>query len=137
MRIDEVLTVLNEGRPDIIGVSTEIGQRRGAAYIRLVSEDAAERWAAVSTPGDRWFSIEVDSGFSLDYFEEEAPDDEVRRLVECFIKLAIDYIVRLPSPVKQGMFGLPVIKLFGPEGEALLRRSLLGGLSSIIGRNSP
>lgn len=55
----EARTALEEMVAEYADLSPETGLSDGEAFMRLSS---GERWAIVSTPGTRWFSVRVDSG---------------------------------------------------------------------------
>src|SRR6185437_11521899 len=76
-----VAALLTSLRPDVNGVLSELGTRRDFAYLRLSASTEPDRWAVVSTPGDRWFALEVDGGFSVLHFEEDTADVDVETLL--------------------------------------------------------
>lgn len=55
----EALTALEELVAEYADLSPATGLSDGEAFVRL---SVGERWAIVSTPGTRWFSVRVDSG---------------------------------------------------------------------------
>lgn len=70
MRTSEALAVLASMRPEVDNIEIELGQRGNTAYLQVSSRKDPTRWAAVWTPGDAWFSLDVDGDFSYNYFEE-------------------------------------------------------------------
>jgi hypothetical protein len=131
--IADAVALLGLLRPEIEGVSADVGQRDDVAYLRIAKAGAPTTWAVVSSPGDRWFSLEVDGGLSFDYFEEGTPDEEARRLLERLVGCAVQYIRLEPGPTSPGRFGSPRIELAHPHGDVVLRLSLIGQLRRILG----
>jgi hypothetical protein len=93
------------------------------------------RWAVVSSPGDRWFSLDVDGGFSLDHFEEDTPGEDVHQILSRYLELALRYLRDQPMPYPQGMLRLRVIKISTDDGDFVLRRSIVGELKSLFKRS--
>jgi hypothetical protein len=84
------------------------------------------------SPGDPWFSLDVDGGFSLSHVEEDTPDDEAPGILERYVGLAGQYLLSAPAPMKTGRLGLPAIKLSTSEGDVLLRESLVGVVRRVL-----
>ena len=83
-----------------------------------------ERFAVVNSPGDRWFSLDVDGGFSLDHFEEDTPDDDVAQIFRRYIDVGLEYLRQNPSPTRTRLLRLRVINVSSGEGDVVLRRSV-------------
>lgn len=130
------MAVLKSVRPESSEISSDFGQRGDAAYLRMWKVTQPERWAVVSSPGDRWFSLDVDGGFSLDYFEEDTPNDEVSRLLHRYVDLALQYLRDGATPYRTGKLGFPSLKMSTYEGAVVLRRSLVTNLKSLPGLGS-
>jgi hypothetical protein len=124
VRTDAVLAVLSAIRPESSEFASELGQRGDAAYLRMTKSSEPTRWAVVWSPGDRWFSLDVDGGFSLNYFEEETPDADARRILATYVDLAVQYLRDEPAPHRKGFLRLSAIKITTAEGDTFLHRSL-------------
>jgi hypothetical protein len=89
----------------------------------------------VYTPGDVWFSLEVEGGFGLDYLEgDDTPDDDVRRILATLVDIAVQYVLSEAMPVKERILGFPSITMTTAGGEVVFRRSLVDNLRSIFRR---
>jgi hypothetical protein len=135
MRTAAALATLASLQPTDGDVSSELGQGDDVAYLRITSATSGSRWAVVSSPGDRWFSLDVDGGFSFDHFEEDTPDEDVRRVLKRLVGLAVQYVVREPTPLKSKVLRVPIIELPTEDGVVLLRRSLVGLLKHLFRLN--
>ena len=134
MRTAEVLRIFDSIGLDVSDDCViERGKRRDAAFLHLSVSDRPGRWAVVSSPGDRWFSLEVDGGFSLDHFEEDTPDADVVRILRNYATLGLQYLREFPDATSDGLLRASVIRISAGDGEAVLRRSVAGNLKSLIG----
>lgn len=68
-------------------VSTEL--RDGAARARFAR---GARWAVVSTPGSRWFSVETDTGHRTELIDATSSKDESARLLAAYVDVAEAYV---------------------------------------------
>lgn len=62
------------------------------AYLKLTSRSDPKDFAIVSTPGDRWFTVEVAGNFAHNEFSEENDDAEVRRILQNYLSAGIAYL---------------------------------------------
>lgn len=62
------------------------------AVLHLKSEPSSDRWAAVVTPGARWYTVQTDGGFSYDWVDEDATDDEVREILRRLIRIGCAHL---------------------------------------------
>lgn len=53
-------------------------------------------------------------------------------MIERLVELGVHYLLQAPTPVRSGRFGVSIIKLSTPEGDILLRRSLVGSLRDAL-----
>lgn len=63
-------------------LSPVTGLRDGEASVRLSS---GERWAIVSTPGTRWFSLRVESGHRTRLVDATSTRDEAAMLLRTYL----------------------------------------------------
>lgn len=125
--------LMAELAPDIEGVSSEVGTRGEVAFLRVYRTAAPERWAVVSTPGDRWFSLEIDGGFSLDHFEEETPTGDARRVVGLYVRLVAIYLTEGGVTVAaRGGRRTRSVRLAAAGEEYVLRRSIGGQIRNLL-----
>lgn len=111
----------------------ELGTRGDVAFLRLASGTAPLRWAVVSTPGDRWFSLEVDGGFSLDYFEEGTSDEDGRAILTRYVDYALQYVAGNAVHSRRGSLGIPELELVTERESVRLRRSLWAQIRTLAG----
>ena len=132
MRTEAISAFLEVSRPGTTEVSSEIGRRGDAAYLRMESTDEPERWAVVSSPGDRWFSLDVDGGFCLDHVEEDTPDSDAHRIMQEYIEVGLCYLREGATPVRSRRLRLPGLQISTAQGDVVLRRSLVANLKSLM-----
>jgi hypothetical protein len=88
----------------------------------------------VWAPGDRWFAVEIDGGYSLDHFEELTHDDEVHRTLSSYVDIAVAYVRSDAAPVRSGRFRAPRVTVVTDTGVFELRMSVLAGFKAAITR---
>lgn len=132
MNIDDVESFLRSAREALPGIATEMGRKRTAAYLKLFDESEPGRWAVVWTPGDGWVSLDLDGGFSLDHYEEEIEDDDLKAVISGYIEVAVAYLnatSRENLPIGRRF---PVLTVTTPDGTIELRRSLVQNLQEMF-----
>lgn len=132
MDVRGALEFLSSIRPDAVDLSSEIGDRDRAAFLRVWQPSRPDRWAVVWTPGDRWFSVDVEGGYSLDHFEDDTPDEDVRELLSRYVDVALAYVRGDMMPERTGRFRVPVVKVPIDGGLVELRLSLLKGFRAAL-----
>ena len=115
------------------GLTSEVGVRRGAAYLRISSRGDPSDYAVVWTPSDRWFSLDVAGGFSYNHFEEDTPDADVLHLIENLVQAAIDYIEERGSTTYSRFLKLPRVVIETTSGPLVLALSIPDGLKRAFG----
>lgn len=96
----------------------------GLASMRLTSRSRPERWAVVSTPGDRWFGLRVDGDYALMRLEEDAPDETVLEALHAYVAIAGAYLHSGGHRVRVGPFRWPAIAVAIDERQVILRRTV-------------
>jgi hypothetical protein len=137
MNTDAVEGLLASLRPQATDITCELGRRADAGYLRLFKPTEPERWAVVSSPGDRWLSLDVDGDFSLDHFAEGMTDDEMSRGLHRYVELALLYLRGEVRQERSGKLRLQVLKIETTEGEVVLRRSVAANLRGLIQLGRP
>jgi len=132
MRTDEAIELLRSIIPAKLDSFSTVGRRGDVAYLRIEGNSEPLRWAVVSSPGDRWFALDVDGGFSLNSFEEDTPDDEARRILAEYVDVAVAYLTNGGTMVKSGWLRSVILTVSAPDGSVVLRRSLARELGSIF-----
>ncbi|MFD4958934.1 hypothetical protein [Microbacterium sp. NPDC058389] len=126
------METLGSLRPEASDLSSEIGDRRGAAFLRIWQTDRPGRWAVIFSPGDRWFSLEVDGGYSLDLFEEDTPEEEARQLLTKYVDVALAYVRGSMVAERTGRFRAPLVTVPTDAGSTTLRLSLFAGFKAAL-----
>lgn len=60
--------------------------------LKMSAPDSPLRWAQIVTPGERWFSLELNGGFVRDIVDEDATDDEARALMMELFRIGVSYM---------------------------------------------
>ena len=132
MRAREVTQLLDACAHGLEGMSTEVGLRGDAVYLRVAEPSREDDWAVISSPGDRWFSLEVAGGYSLDHFEEETSDRDARRILEEHGRVAHAYLRSRPAPTPVGRCGRSALTVEAESGPVVLRKSLAGDVRDLL-----
>lgn len=85
----EALVTLDAVVADYADLSPETGLVDGHAVLRL---SAGERWAVVSTPGTRWFSVQVDSGHRVRLDDATSTRAEAAMLLATYVAVGAAYV---------------------------------------------
>jgi hypothetical protein len=85
----EALVTLEGLADEYSDVAPETGLSDGDAFVRLSS---GERWAVVSTPGTRWFSVRVDTGHRARLDDATSTRDEAAMLLRTYIAVGAAYV---------------------------------------------
>lgn len=84
----EALAALDELVGEYPDLLSETGLSDGDAFVRL---SAGERWAIVSTPGTRWFSVRVDTGHRARLDDATSTRDEAFMLLRTYVAVGAAY----------------------------------------------
>jgi len=126
VNVSEAESLLRELASSVVGADVEVGTRgkapNSSAYIKLTSVSDLGDYAVVWTPGDRWFSLDVKGGFSLNEFGEDCEASEVRAILERFLRVATAYIEGRRSLVKSRFLRATHLVVEGDDGPVILRR---------------
>jgi hypothetical protein len=127
VNVDQAEALLGELAASISGRQVEIGTRgrppHNYAYLKLTLPRDAAVYAVVSTPGMRWFELEIAGGFYTGRADDLASDESVREYVEQYLRAAISYLEGHWSTGKSGLFRSPFIAVQTDDGELRLRLS--------------
>ncbi|SIR69636.1 hypothetical protein [Microbacterium sp. RURRCA19A] len=85
----EALAVLEQLIEEYSDLSAETGLADGDAFLRL---SAGDRWAVVSTPGTRWFSVRVESGHRARLDDATSTRDEAVMLLGTYVAVGAAYV---------------------------------------------
>ena len=133
MELSVVEAVLHSLRPNSDQVDSKVATRNGAAYLHLRQTAKPDRWAVIWSPGDRWFALDVDGGFSLNHFEEEMADDDAQRLLEKYVAIGMTYILGDSIPTSAGRFRPHVLRVVTEDGDIELIQSVGAALKEAMG----
>jgi len=110
-------------------IATEL--RDGAARARFAR---GQRWAVVSTPGSRWFSVETDTGHRTQLVDATSSKDESARLLAVYIDIAEAYVRGDAAPTRSGLFGGTVVTVDVNGRQVVLTPSLGRRVKALFGR---
>lgn len=110
-------------------VTTDL--RDGAAHARFAR---GARWAVVSTPGSRWFSVETDTGHRTQLVDATSSKDESARLLAVYVDVAEAYVRGDAVPVPAGMFGATSVTVDVNGRAVVLTPSLGRRVRALFGR---
>ncbi|MBT9606461.1 hypothetical protein [Microbacterium sp.] len=85
----EALATLDALVPEYDDLSPATGLDDGEAFVRL---SAGGRWAVVSTPGTRWFSVRVDSGHRARLDDTTSTRAEAAMLLQTYVAVGAAYV---------------------------------------------
>lgn len=85
----EALSTLESVDVDYADLAPETGLSDGDAFVRL---SAGQRWAIVSTPGTRWFSVRVDSGHRVRLDDATSTRAEAAMLLRTYVAAGAAYV---------------------------------------------
>ncbi len=129
MTLEQTVVLLDALVPDAPGGATV---EDGVAHVLLPSH-SSDRRARLSTPGDRWFALEVDDGFALDVFGEDYTAEEVREILQGFLMVGRAYlehggVIRNPKSFWPAL----TVEVDGVEYQ--LHRSLVADIRNAVRR---
>ncbi len=63
-----------------------------------------------SSRADRWFSLNIDGGYSVNHFEEDTPEAEVEALLKGYVEAAVAYVTAssVPGGTRRGQRLVPI-----------------------------
>jgi len=123
-----MLEVLVIAQADL-DVTTEL--RNGAALARF---SRGGRWAVVSTPGSRWFSVETNTGHRLQIVDANTSKDQSAQLLAVHVDVAEAYVRGEATPVRAGGLGGSVLTVDVNGRQVLLTQSVGRRVRGLFGR---
>ncbi|WP_150952059.1 hypothetical protein [Microbacterium testaceum] len=123
-----MLEVLVIAQADL-DVTTEL--RDGAAWARL---SRGQRWAVVTTPGSRWFSVETDTGHRLQIVDANTSKDQSAQLLAVYVDVAEAYVRGDAEPGRAGGIGGSVLAVDVNGRQVLLTQSVGRRFRGLFGR---
>ena len=112
-----------------LDITTEL--RNGAAWARF---SRGGRWAVVSTPGSRWFSVETDTGHRLQIVDANTSKDQSAQLLAVHLDVAEAYVRGEAMPVRAGGLGGSVLTVDVNGRQVLLTQSVGRRVRGLFGR---
>ncbi len=123
-----MLEVLCVAQADL---SVETALREGAAWARFTR---GERWALVSTPGSRWFSVETDTGHRLQLVDANTSKDQSAQLLAAYVDVAEAYVRGDARPTRGRGLGGSALVVDVDGRQVVLTQSLARRLRGMLGR---
>lgn len=105
--------------------------RSGAAWARF---ERNERWALVSTPGSRWFSVETDTGHRLQLVDANSSKDQSAQLLAAYVDIAEAYVRGDARPARGRGWGGSILALDVNGRQVILTQPLSRRLRTMLGR---
>jgi hypothetical protein len=128
VNVASALTLLRELAGSIRTADIEIGSSRlpphDYAFMKMSSPTNPDSFAIVSTPGDRWFTLEVSGGFAHNEFSEFNDDQEVRQILERYVRGGLTYLAGGGSNAVSRVFRIPYVTVPTEEGQLRLGLSV-------------
>jgi len=119
VQTEDLVAVLRALAPEDRAVAAAVETDGDVAALRL---SRGSRWAVVSTPGDWWYELAVDGGFSTGEPDREPSDDEVRAALARYVDLAVHYLAHGGTEVRRRWPRSPTLLLRPPGDEVVLRQ---------------
>jgi hypothetical protein len=108
------------------GIGVEVGEKGNAphhfAYLKLTSSSELGSYALISTPGERWFELEVTGGFYTGTADDLATDEEVHEYLEDYFTTAAAYLAGNWSAAKSKLFRRSLVVIRTDRGPVTLHR---------------
>ncbi|WP_295836320.1 hypothetical protein [uncultured Microbacterium sp.] len=123
-----MLEVLVIAQADL-SATTEL--RDGAAWARLSRGD---RWAIVSTPGSRWFSVETDTGHRTQLIDQRSSKDQSAQLLAVYVDVAEAYVRGDARPEPGGAFGGSIVTVDVDGRRVILTQPVSRRVRNMFGR---
>ncbi|MDQ1137488.1 hypothetical protein QE410_002287 [Microbacterium sp. SORGH_AS 1204] len=123
-----MLEVLCVAQADL-SVTTAV--RDGAAWARFTR---GRRWALVSTPGSRWFSVETDTGHRLQLVDANSSKDQSAQLLAAYVDVAEAYVRGDARPAPGRGLGGSTITVDVDGRQVILTQPLARRLRALLGR---
>jgi hypothetical protein len=130
----QALDVLKELRPQVDGCLSFVGLQDSRAYMRIERENCPDKWAAVYTPGQGYFSVQTEGNLTYDYVDDDASDEEVRETLTMLTAVAVNYVLGRAEEVRSPRFGVPSLRIRTEDEPVTLKLPGLGALSYIFRR---
>jgi hypothetical protein len=102
--------------------------------MRVEDRDDSDRWAAVYTPGQGYFSVQTETMLTWDYVDDDASDEEVHAALSRLVSLAVSYVLGQGEEMRSRRLGLPSLRLHDDEGTVTLKLPMQEGLSFVLRR---
>lgn len=134
MNTEEVVDLLSTLAPSDGRVICQVKSEKDVGYLRISDAADAGRSAVVSSPGDRWVSLDVDQGFSLDHFEEGIEESDLRSVLDRYVRIGFAYVVHGATPRRRGWLPVDELLVGLEEGPVRLKRSLAGDFRHLLSR---
>lgn len=114
------------------GWNSDVEVRDDAVGLVMTATGRPRRKVVIVSPGDRWISLEVDGGFSLDHFEEAMDERDFRGVFEHHLQLADSYLRSGGRLVRGRVRGFDTLNVSVGSKEEALRRSLNRSLRILL-----
>lgn len=129
MKDSEAAGIFRALRKEGTAAAEEVGVRDGNAYLRVSGNG---RWAVAFTPGERWFAVETDLGYSWNRFDEDLSLSDISNTIAFSVDVARAYVDGRYEKKISRIFRIPELIVSAEEGVAFLTRSTRDAISQIL-----
>ncbi len=96
----------------------------GVAVIVLDNADSPGMETAIATRGDSWYSLQFPGGFMYDWVDEDASDDEVREILERYMRIAHAFLQGRSEITLSRHLRLPILTVHLDDGDVEINQTL-------------
>ncbi|MBH0024751.1 hypothetical protein [Salinibacterium sp. SWN248] len=136
MNVSDAQELLRELAPSASEVHSEVGMAgvmpHNYTFLKLVSTSDSGDYAVISTPGDGWFELGVAGGFVTGQTSDLTPDDDVREILEYYVRAALAYLDGRWSNEKSRAFKIPFVKLHADDDCLKLHLSIVDTFKQVF-----
>lgn len=111
MKAEDAQAVLEGLRPRLPECRAFVGMQDSRAYMRVEDREEPDRWAAVYTPGQGYFSLQTETMLTWDYVDDDASDEEVHAALSRLVSLAVLYVLGEGEEMRSRRLGFPSLRL--------------------------
>jgi hypothetical protein len=127
MMVDQARAMFSGIAENLSDLNVEVGTRKTPphefAYLKISDPANPSEFAVIRTPGERWFFVDVSSGFGATEVDEDLSDTEIRSVVERQVRVATSYVLGDYDLSRSRILRRPVLAVRTVDGVVTLSRS--------------
>lgn len=121
MKLSDARALLESLSRDDTDVREIVKIRDGVASLHITS---VERQCVIKTPGERWFALDTELGYSHTIFDEDASDEDVAAAVALLVEAGRAYVRGEYEVSRSRVLGTPEVSVTTRSGPMLLTLSV-------------